>query len=229
MSELMEALIKSLIANGVKVPAEEPVCLGGDKIACGNELDTVFNLDFSEHDKKVAEEKDNRIAELEKQISGYRERNILLRQRCTAEARDLFDCEMFGSLIITIPRKSNDNAIIEKLEEGLNRLTMDLKNRMGEIYELKEKNTELDLMRKRWLDTAVKLSEERFDLKRQIEMLETNGNESCKEEPVSDCGRPSIDWYEDRHQSDCIRINQLLTTIDVLTERYQKLREVHGL
>lgn len=34
---------------------------------------------------------------------------------------------------------------------------------------------------------------------------------------------------EDRHQSDCIRINQLLTTIDVLTERYQKLREVYGL
>ena len=61
MSELMEALIKSLIANGVKVPAEEPVCFGGDKIAGGNELDTIFNLDFSEHDKMVAEEKDSQM------------------------------------------------------------------------------------------------------------------------------------------------------------------------
>lgn len=34
---------------------------------------------------------------------------------------------------------------------------------------------------------------------------------------------------EDRHQTDCIRINKLITTIDVLTERYQKLREIHGL
>lgn len=68
MRELMEALIKSLIANGVKVPAEEPVCLGGDKIAFGNELDTVFNLDFSEHDKKVTEEKDAQIRELKRQI-----------------------------------------------------------------------------------------------------------------------------------------------------------------
>ena len=69
MSELMEALIKSLIANGVKIPAEEPVCLGGDKVACGNELDTIFVLDFSEHDKKVAEEKDRKIAELERDLN----------------------------------------------------------------------------------------------------------------------------------------------------------------
>lgn len=33
----------------------------------------------------------------------------------------------------------------------------------------------------------------------------------------------------DRHQSDCIEINKLQTTIDVLVDKLAKLREVHGL
>ena len=33
----------------------------------------------------------------------------------------------------------------------------------------------------------------------------------------------------DRHQSDCIKINQLNVVIDVLVEKYARLREVHGL
>ena len=50
MSDLMMALIKSLIANGVKVPADEPVCLGGEKVSPAYNLDAII-LDFSEHDK----------------------------------------------------------------------------------------------------------------------------------------------------------------------------------
>lgn len=81
------------------------------------------------------------------------------------------------------------------------------------------------------------------ELKRQIEDLEAiiaDGKKldiSVSENGVSvgcECGgyhlaKERIEELEDRHQSDCIRINQLLTTIDILTERYQKLREVHGL
>jgi len=33
----------------------------------------------------------------------------------------------------------------------------------------------------------------------------------------------------DRHQSDCITINQLQTTIDVLVDKLARLREIHGL
>lgn len=33
----------------------------------------------------------------------------------------------------------------------------------------------------------------------------------------------------DRHQFDCIKINQLNVVIDVLVEKYARLREVHGL
>lgn len=122
MSDLMMALIKSLITNGVKIPAEEPVCLGGDKVSHGNELDTIFNLDFSEHDKKVAEEKDKRIAELEK--------------------------------------------IIDEKSGGWGKCGLTL----SEIIEL-----------------------------------------------------------QDRHQSDCIEINRLHTALEVMTEKYVKLREIHGL
>lgn len=32
-----------------------------------------------------------------------------------------------------------------------------------------------------------------------------------------------------RHQSDCITINQLQTTIDVLVDKLARLREIHGL
>lgn len=40
---------------------------------------------------------------------------------------------------------------------------------------------------------------------------------------------PSREWLEDRHQQDCITINQLQTTIDVLISRYAKLRELNNL
>lgn len=38
-----------------------------------------------------------------------------------------------------------------------------------------------------------------------------------------------IEKLNDRHQSDCIEINQLNVTIDVLVNKLARLREVHGL
>lgn len=35
--------------------------------------------------------------------------------------------------------------------------------------------------------------------------------------------------YRRQHQDDCITINQLHTTLDVLVERYANLRKIHGL
>ena len=35
-------------------------------------------------------------------------------------------------------------------------------------------------------------------------------------------------WYSERNQSDCITINQLQTTLDVLVDRYANLRKIHG-
>lgn len=42
-------------------------------------------------------------------------------------------------------------------------------------------------------------------------------------------GYQSIEWYEQRHQSDCITINQLYTTIDVIVDRYANLRKNKGM
>lgn len=39
----------------------------------------------------------------------------------------------------------------------------------------------------------------------------------------------SKQWYSERHQSDCITINQLHTALDVLIDRYANLRKIHGL
>lgn len=39
----------------------------------------------------------------------------------------------------------------------------------------------------------------------------------------------SKQWYSERHQSDCITINQLQTTLDVLVDRYANLRKIHGI
>lgn len=38
-----------------------------------------------------------------------------------------------------------------------------------------------------------------------------------------------LEELEDRHQSDCIEINRLNVALEVITEKYMKLREVHGL
>ena len=39
----------------------------------------------------------------------------------------------------------------------------------------------------------------------------------------------SKQWYSERHQSDCITINQLHTTIDVIVDRYANLRKNKGM
>lgn len=52
----------------------------------------------------------------------------------------------------------------------------------------------------------------------------TNG-ERCEQKELLD----KIEKLNDRHQSDCIEINKLQTTIDVLVDKLARLREVHGL
>lgn len=43
-----------------------------------------------------------------------------------------------------------------------------------------------------------------------------------------DAGHPSAEWYKQRHQDDCITINQLQTALDVMVDRYANLRKIHG-
>ena len=74
-----------------------------------------------------------------------------------------------------------------------------------------------------------KYQKENESLKKRIAELESKEAESCKKEPISDDRRPSMEWYDNRHQSDCIEINRLNTTIDVLIHKVEYLRQFAGL
>ena len=74
-----------------------------------------------------------------------------------------------------------------------------------------------------------KLFDENQELKQRIAELKSKETETCEKEPISDDCRPSIEWYDNRHQSDCIEINRLNTTIDVLIHKVEYLRQFAGL
>lgn len=83
------------------------------------------------------------------------------------------------------------------------------------IKVLEKENSELDRMRKSWMETAQKWSEINSELQDKIANLE--------------CSSKTMSELEKRHQSDCIEINRLNVALEVMTEKYMKLREVHGL
>ena len=69
------------------------------------------------------------------------------------------------------------------------------------------------------LETELRVKEDLFAIKNAI------SNEPTEEHSA----RPSIEWYENRFQSDCGTINRLHTTIDVLTDKITNLRKEMGL
>jgi hypothetical protein len=70
---------------------------------------------------------------------------------------------------------------------------------------------------------------ERQELKERIAELESKETETCEKETKVSASSPSMEWYENRHQSDCIEINRLNTTIDVLIHKVEYLRQFAGL
>ena len=66
-------------------------------------------------------------------------------------------------------------------------------------------------------------------LKQRIAELESTETETCENEPKISDSAPSREWYENRHQTDCIEINRLNTTIDVLIHKVEYLRQFSGL
>lgn len=94
------------------------------------------------------------------------------------------------------------------------------------------KNWTVDQLKKE----VVRLSEECekrqhviLDLMKLNKRLLKNDNCKIPIDGIEDinAGHPSAEWYEQQHQDDCIRINQLQTTIDVLVDRYVSLRKIH--
>lgn len=69
---------------------------------------------------------------------------------------------------------------------------------------------------------------ENQELKQRIAELESKETDTNNDwgEPYTE---PNIEWYDNRHQSDCIEINRLNTTIDVLIHKVEYLRQFAGL
>lgn len=66
-------------------------------------------------------------------------------------------------------------------------------------------------------------------LEQKILELESKKSGTCDKEPKSSDSAPSREWYDNLHQSDCIEINRLNTTIDVLIHKIEYLRQFAGL
>ena len=95
------------------------------------------------------------------------------------------------------------NWTVDQLKEEVVRLSDECEKKQHENLDLKE---DLDIARKKiWCDELI-----------------------CRM-PIKEKSEPTTEWYEQRHQDDCITANQLYTTIDVLIDRYANLRKIHGL
>lgn len=80
-----------------------------------------------------------------------------------------------------------------------------------------------------YLHDINELFNENEELKQRIAELASEKAENCEEKTISDDARPSAEWYENRYQQDCITINRLNTTIDVLIHKIEYLRQFAGL
>lgn len=165
-----------------------------------------FEIDFSEHDKKVTEEK---IERLESAYHRHKSRICNLESENQSLKRKIEDLET----VIAGGKKQDisvsENGVSVGCECGGYHLAKE------RIKVLEKENSELDHMRKSWMETAEKWSKLNKDLQDRIDSLEFAINQVAE--------------LEDRHQSDCIEINRLHTALEVMTEKYMKLREVHGL
>lgn len=91
--------------------------------------------------------------------------------------------------------------------------------------ELKDQNNQLEFKLKEADKTIDDLERE---LRVKDDLLTIKG--AISNEPTEEhSSRPSAEWYEQRYQSDCITINQLNVTIDVLVEKLARLRGHIGL
>lgn len=91
----------------------------------------------------------------------------------------------------------------EQLKKEVVRLSEECEKKQHENLDLKE---DLDIARKKiWCDELISRM------------------------PIKEKSEPTTEWYEQRHQDDCIRINELTVTVDTLVDRYANLRKNKGM
>lgn len=101
---------------------------------------------------------------------------------------------------------------VDQLKEELVRLSAVCEKKQHEILDKNNKINELQAE----LD---KMCDYNNELKRQVD---EKADTPFYDESVE------IAKYHRQHQDDCVTINQLHTTLDVLIDRYANLRKIHG-
>ena len=105
------------------------------------------------------------------------------------------------------------NWTVDQLKEEVVRLSEECEKKQHEILDKNNKINELQAE----LDKMCAYNNE---LKRQVD---EKADTPFYDESVE------IAKYHRQHQDDCVTINQLHTTLDVLIDRYANLRKIHGL
>lgn len=123
------------------------------------------------------------------------------------------------------------NWTVDQLKEEVVRLADEREAKQHKILELEKGNKRLAAKNKEL--------EEKLEKANLIVMAYTNELQTREViKGVWDTQSPLISsqsdtehskqWYSERHQSDRITINQLQTVLDVLIDRYENLRKIHG-
>lgn len=131
----------------------------------------------------------------------------------------------FEKLDFTEHDKVFEDKIAELQEECVklhNQLMETERDMQEENEKLMHNINEITTSRSEWIDKAV-------EWQQKCENLDSKETETCEKEPKVSGSAPSIEWYENRHQSNCIEINRLNTTIDVLIHKVEYLRQFAGL
>ena len=125
-------------------------------------------------------------------------------------------------------KKSEKQNLLNEIERLHKRIEQEEKLNFSRTAQITSLQTELDTRDKACRELCARLEEK----EKQIEELESElrvKEDLFKIKGAISGERPSAEWYEQRYQNDCITINQLHTTIDVLTDKLARLREVKGL
>lgn len=228
MSDIFRDFGKKNEVPKVKIPK---FATGG---ICNDAIFPKFDA-FSQIDeivKDITKKKDNAIAmEFTKCIGELLKKNGVVPKMTeytrNFETENTFETR-YGVSIDELDFSEQDKAFEDKIAK----LEEELKEWKAEAREIKKNRDEqLKSFRKAvepYIDIG-HMHETIAELKQRIAELESMEMETCEKEPISDDCRPSMEWYENRHQSDCIEINRLNTTIDVLIHKVEYLRQFAGL
>ena len=167
-----------------------------------------FNIKLDEIARDIRDKKDNVVAmEFTKCIGELLKKNGVVPKMTeytrNFETDNTFETR-YGVSIDELDFSEHDKPFEDKIEE-----LETLLQKQDEFLDMK--NLQID------------------ELKQRIAELESEKSENCEKETISDDSRPSAEWYENRYQQDCITINRLNTTIDVLIHKIEYLRQFAGL